>query len=85
LRSRRLQDPCQFRASHVRRDADRARRHCARERPRNRRGAGLARAAPTGRLGKAEEVANTILFLASDESSATTGGEFMVDGRLTAQ
>jgi len=47
--------------------------------------AGLARAAPMGRLGKAEEVALTILFLASDESSFTTGGEFMVDGGLTAQ
>jgi 3(or 17)beta-hydroxysteroid dehydrogenase len=47
--------------------------------------AGLERAAPMGRLGKAEEVANTILFLASDESSFTTGGEFMVDGGLTAQ
>ena len=47
--------------------------------------AGLERAAPMGRMGKAEEVANTILFLASDESSFTTGGEFMVDGGLTAQ
>ena len=47
--------------------------------------AGLSRAAPMGRMGKAEEVALTILFLASDESSFTTGGEFMVDGGLTAQ
>jgi NAD(P)-dependent dehydrogenase (short-subunit alcohol dehydrogenase family) len=47
--------------------------------------AGLMRAAPMGRMGKAEEVANTILFLASDESSFTTGAEFMVDGGLTAQ
>jgi 3(or 17)beta-hydroxysteroid dehydrogenase len=47
--------------------------------------AGLERAAPMGRMGKAEEVANTILFLASDESSFTTGAEFMVDGGLTAQ
>ena len=46
---------------------------------------GLERAAPMGRLGKPEEVANTILFLASDELSFTTGGEFMVDGGLTAQ
>jgi 3(or 17)beta-hydroxysteroid dehydrogenase len=46
---------------------------------------GLMRAAPMGRMGKAEEVANTILFLASDESSFTTGAEFMVDGGLTAQ
>lgn len=47
--------------------------------------AGLSRAAPMGRMGKAEEVALTILFLASDESSFTTGAEFMVDGGLTAQ
>jgi 3(or 17)beta-hydroxysteroid dehydrogenase len=47
--------------------------------------AGLMRAAPMGRMGKAEEVANMILFLASDESSFTTGAEFTVDGGLTAQ
>ena len=46
---------------------------------------GLMRAAPMGRMGKAEEVAQTILFLASDELSFTTGAEFMVDGGLTAQ
>src|SRR5208282_925576 len=34
--------------------------------------AGLSRAAPMGRMGKAKEVALTILFLASDESSFTT-------------
>jgi len=47
--------------------------------------AGLMRASPMGRMGQAEEVALTILFLASDESSFTTGAEFMVDGGLTAQ
>jgi 3(or 17)beta-hydroxysteroid dehydrogenase len=47
--------------------------------------AGLMRAAPMGRMGKAEEVANMILFLASDESAFTTGAEFTVDGGLTAQ
>ena len=46
---------------------------------------GLALAAPMGRMGRAEEVANTILFLASDDSSFTTGAEFVVDGGLTAQ
>jgi len=38
-----------------------------------------------GRLGQPEEVANAILYLASDESSFTTGVELMVDGGLTAQ
>ena len=38
-----------------------------------------------GRMGEAEEAALTILFLASDEASFTTGAEFMVDGGLTAQ
>jgi 3(or 17)beta-hydroxysteroid dehydrogenase len=46
---------------------------------------GLARAAPMGRMGRVEEVASTILFLASDDSSFTTGAEFVVDGGLTAQ
>jgi NAD(P)-dependent dehydrogenase (short-subunit alcohol dehydrogenase family) len=46
---------------------------------------GLARAAPLGRLGRAEEVAAAILYLASDESAFTTGTELIVDGGLTAQ
>jgi 3(or 17)beta-hydroxysteroid dehydrogenase len=44
----------------------------------------LEAAAPLGRLGTAREVAQTILFLASDESSFTTGAEFLVDGGATA-
>lgn len=35
---------------------------------------------PVGRLGKPEEVAAMALYLASDESSFTTGAEFRVDG-----
>jgi 3(or 17)beta-hydroxysteroid dehydrogenase len=39
---------------------------------------------PLGRLGRADEVAAMILFLLSDESSFSTGSEFVCDGGLTA-
>ncbi|SFO94109.1 SDR family NAD(P)-dependent oxidoreductase [Salibacterium halotolerans] len=35
---------------------------------------------PAGKVGTPEEVANVVSFLASDESSYLTGGEFFVDG-----
>jgi 3(or 17)beta-hydroxysteroid dehydrogenase len=40
---------------------------------------------PLGRLGRAEEVGNAILFLASDEASFITGTELVVDGGYTAR
>jgi len=40
---------------------------------------------PLGRLGKPIDVANCVLYLASDESSFVTGTEHMVDGGWTAQ
>jgi 3(or 17)beta-hydroxysteroid dehydrogenase len=39
---------------------------------------------PLGRLGRPEEVAGMILFLLSDESTFSTGSEFVCDGGLTA-
>jgi 3alpha(or 20beta)-hydroxysteroid dehydrogenase len=39
---------------------------------------------PLGRIGEPEEVSNLIVYLASDESSYSTGAEFIVDGGLLA-
>ena len=39
---------------------------------------------PMGRTGTADEVANVVLFLASDESSYCSGQEFVVDGAMKA-
>lgn len=39
----------------------------------------IVSAIPLGRLGEPEDVANLILFLASDESSYITGSEFRID------
>ena len=39
---------------------------------------------PLGCMGDPAEIAPTVVFLASDESSYTTGSEFVVDGGITA-
>lgn len=44
----------------------------------------LAERHPMGRLGRAEEIANVILFLASDEASFVTAAAWNVDGGYTA-
>ena len=47
--------------------------------------AGLASTVPLKRLGKPEEIAQTIAFLSSDEASFITGASYLVDGGKTAQ
>ena len=44
----------------------------------------VARRTPMGRVADADEVAQLALFLASDESSYSTGSEFLIDGGLNA-
>ena len=39
---------------------------------------------PLGRLGRAEDIAHGILYLASDESAFVTGAELVIDGGTTA-
>ena len=45
----------------------------------------LASITPMQRLGKAEEMAKAVLFMASDDSSFMTGNTLTVDGGYTAQ
>jgi NAD(P)-dependent dehydrogenase (short-subunit alcohol dehydrogenase family) len=44
----------------------------------------MSQSIPLGRLGQPEEVAKTVLFLASDDASNVQGAEIFVDGGITA-
>jgi NAD(P)-dependent dehydrogenase (short-subunit alcohol dehydrogenase family) len=44
----------------------------------------ISKAIPLGRFGKPEQVAKTVLFLASDDASNIPGAEIFVDGGATA-
>src|SRR5438445_7686262 len=47
--------------------------------------AGLVAKVPLNRVGRPEEIAQTIVFLASDKASFITGASYLVDGGKTAQ
>ena len=44
----------------------------------------VVHAIPMGHVAQADDVANLVLYLASDESRYSTGAEFVVDGGMTA-
>lgn len=45
----------------------------------------FAKHIPLGRVAQPEEVSNMVLFLASEDSSYSTGSEFVIDGGMTAR
>ena len=44
----------------------------------------LARQIPLGRVGQPDDIANGVLYLASDESRFMTGAELKLDGGISA-
>jgi NAD(P)-dependent dehydrogenase (short-subunit alcohol dehydrogenase family) len=44
----------------------------------------LARQVPLGRVGEPNDIANAVLYLASDESRFMTGAELKLDGGISA-
>jgi NAD(P)-dependent dehydrogenase (short-subunit alcohol dehydrogenase family) len=46
---------------------------------------GLTQLHPIGRLGESDEIADAVMFLASDSASFITGDSLKVDGGFVAQ
>jgi NAD(P)-dependent dehydrogenase (short-subunit alcohol dehydrogenase family) len=44
--------------------------------------ASLAATVPLNRVGRPEEIAQTIMFLASDKASFITGASYVIDGKM---
>ncbi|MDX1420104.1 MAG: SDR family oxidoreductase [Rubricoccaceae bacterium] len=47
--------------------------------------AGLVEKHPIGHLGEPDDIANAVLYLASDDARFVTGTELVVDGGYTAE
>ena len=45
--------------------------------------AAILRQIPAGRFGQASEIANAVVFLASDEAAFTVGAELLIDGGMS--
>ena len=45
----------------------------------------LEKIIPLNRVGKPEDISNTVMFLLSDQSDYITGTEIIIDGGITAK